>query len=484
VRSKTDGSWIITASRRVDGADGSFAGIVVATISLDMFRQAYEKIHVGQQGSVTLLYGDGIIVVRAPFRESDIGRNVSGSAWLRDLPKLATPAAVEFTSVLDGIYRLGAAQRVPDQPLVLLVARDRHDVLAGWRRDVTGQLLILAVAVGVLAFVGGCIAVLVREKLKAEALYRLVSDHSSDAIVCMSPNGRWRYVSPAFLGLTGYPANELREMRWNDLVHPDDRAVVQDALSGLETGSGQAVCTYRHICRNGQAVWVEARAKTVADDNGAELVVNIRDIRERRAVEEQLSRANAELMALSMTDGLTGLANRRRFDQRLAIEIGRAAAERHDLALLLIDIDHFKFYNDGYGHPAGDYALQTVARCLDGVIHRPDDLVARYGGEEFVSILPDTHAAGASHVAERIRAAIHDAAITHAGSPTGFVTVSIGIAAARPGDAAALDRLVLDADAALYCAKRGGRDQVIVAGMRDGEPSRAGAPSAEHGELH
>lgn len=176
----------------------------------------------------------------------------------------------------------------------------------------------------------------------------------------------------------------------------------------------------------------------------------------------QLARAHDALRDLAERDGLTGLFNRRRFDQALHVEVLRATREHHALSLLLVDVDHFKHFNDTHGHLAGDDCLRTVARGIGSAVGRPADLVARYGGEEFAVLLPGTDAAGAMQVAEHIR-------ITVAGSTNGHgpaVTVSIGAATVWPQPGGNDQDLIAAADGALYAAKAAGRDRVAPANQR------------------
>lgn len=178
---------------------------------------------------------------------------------------------------------------------------------------------------------------------------------------------------------------------------------------------------------------------------------------------EELSRAVELLAKLSAEDALTQIANRREFEHRLAIEWGRARRDERSLAVIMIDVDCFKNYNDHYGHPAGDACLQRIAAKLSAVPQRSSDLVARFGGEEFVVLLPDTVVEDAVTLAERMRQAIVDLQIPHAASRVApGVTASFGVAAMQPAGYAQSGELIAAADAALYKAKANGRNQLAV----------------------
>jgi diguanylate cyclase (GGDEF)-like protein len=178
---------------------------------------------------------------------------------------------------------------------------------------------------------------------------------------------------------------------------------------------------------------------------------------------EDLGALNLQLESLAATDALTGIPNRRSFDLFLVREWRRAQREETSLGLLMLDVDHFKSFNDRYGHPAGDACLARVAAAVVTAVRRPGDTVARYGGEEFVAILPGTELEGAIYVAERVRLAVTALNIEHAGSPWGFVTVSIGAAVIMPRLSEAPEALVNGADSALYGAKHAGRNHVATA---------------------
>lgn len=176
---------------------------------------------------------------------------------------------------------------------------------------------------------------------------------------------------------------------------------------------------------------------------------------------QEVQRLNDALADLARRDSLTGLANRRAFDEALAHEWDRARRVQQPLALLMIDVDHFKAYNDHLGHPAGDACLTRLAGALTSMVRRPADLVARYGGEEFVMLLPDTDEAGARALAQRLLQAVDALDMPHPASGVGScVTVSIGAAVARPDGFTERGHLVSRADTALYEAKNGGRHRV------------------------
>lgn len=184
---------------------------------------------------------------------------------------------------------------------------------------------------------------------------------------------------------------------------------------------------------------------------------NANTLKHRVKVHQTLKKQSDLLRSLAFMDGLTGLYNRRYFDQNLQRKLASCKRNTCSLALLLIDIDHFKYFNDRYGHLAGDDALRQVARALSECCQRPDDLVARYGGEEFVAILPNTSTDGAINVARTMLEKLRSLSIIHQDSESGFVTASIGIALATPVTGYEID-ITDRADKQLYLTKQQGRN--------------------------
>ncbi|WP_022851827.1 diguanylate cyclase [Limisalsivibrio acetivorans] len=182
----------------------------------------------------------------------------------------------------------------------------------------------------------------------------------------------------------------------------------------------------------------------------------------RKARERELEELTRKLEKLSNLDGLTGVANRRSFDDFFEEEWLRGLRSQTPISLLMIDIDHFKLFNDTYGHMQGDVCLKRVAGAINKAIKRPGDFVARYGGEEFVAILPDTSLEGACHIADLIMDYVEELKIEHEKSTTNdFITVSIGVSSITPHRSISRDTLINTADSALYRAKEAGRGRIL-----------------------
>jgi diguanylate cyclase (GGDEF)-like protein len=343
-----NGDASIAISRRILAPDGRFGGVVIGALRLVYFQKLFEKLNLGPGGSVTLIGGDGRLIARYPFLETDFGRDMSNSATFRRFA--AAPQGSFAGTSSYRIKRLYTYRHVGDLPLILSVALSVDEIYSDWWR----KALIVAVILVVLC------------------------------------------------------------------------------------GANVALC-----------------------------LLFRREILRRLAAESALLEAADRLSVIAATDGLTGLANRRAFDAGLRVEWKRAIRAETPIALLMLDVDYFKLYNDGYGHQEGDRALQTIATCILQNIRRPGDLGARYGGEEFVALLPDTDWAGAITVAEGIRSAVEGLGIPHAGCPSGQLTVSVGVAVVRPLLGEAEDLMVKEADQALYDAKHAGRNRLSTAGRGD-----------------
>lgn len=281
------------------------------------------------------------------------------------------------------------------------------------------------------------------------------------------PERRWW--SPRFYELIGCTPDDLTPTEDNlkDMLHPDDRERVWKLGSQQLDQSDLMDLDFRFRTRHRGYRWFNSRARAERDASGrlVRLAGSLTDIHDKRVAEEALHAAQAELTRLAYRDTLTDLYNRRYFDEHFQREWERARRSRQPLALLLLDLDHFKSYNDRYGHPAGDTCLVEFAHLLARCATRPADIVARLGGEEFGLVLPETSALGGVEVAQRLQMLLRHTAIPHEGSPKGIMTFSAGVAAIEAPDGPGPAELFEQADRALYEVKRRGRDNILRHGQ-------------------
>jgi diguanylate cyclase (GGDEF)-like protein/PAS domain S-box-containing protein len=312
----------------------------------------------------------------------------------------------------------------------------------------------------------------------SEARFRLLTETSRDVILLSDRAGQHIYVSPAVTEMLGWLPDRLISKTYDDIVHPDDQEMVARLLDNCRTGGSKAA-VYRCRKLDGSYLWVETTIRLYSDPVSGQsigLVSVMRDVSGRKAAEEELRAAYKKVEALATVDGLTGVANRRRLDEILAKEWRRASRDRSCISLLMFDVDHFKAYNDIYGHQGGDDCLRQIAQAAMEVVRRPGDLMARYGGEEFAVILPNTDARGCYEIAEEIRVSIAQRGLPHRGNLHEIVTVSVGCATIIPVSTTGSAGIIEAADKALYRAKKAGRNQVQSARVK-GEEEAGSDPS-------
>ncbi|MET1115921.1 MAG: sensor domain-containing diguanylate cyclase [Comamonas sp.] len=352
VKSRSTGDWIVPVSKRIDDADGRFAGVLLATIRVDYILKLLNGFDIGASGAMSLSLADGTIVLRRPYAIEDLGRLIPNDPLMAAVHS-ARAGMARIISPIDGIKRLAVFEHLPNNPLFVTIALSEQEILSQWRDAAQVQLasvLLMVLVIGLST----------------------------------------RYV--------------IKSMK---LRQASDRAL--------------------------------------------------------RAAHEQIVQTNAQLAHLAEHDGLTGILNRRAFDARFEEILGQSRRYRRPVSIVLFDVDHFKAYNDQYGHPAGDECLRLVAASLATALRRPGDVLARYGGEEFIVILPDTAADGAREVANAARQEVERLALRHIASEQGIVTVSGGVASATLGAAdLTAGAFIETADKALYRAKNAGRNRVVV----------------------
>jgi diguanylate cyclase (GGDEF)-like protein/PAS domain S-box-containing protein len=317
-----------------------------------------------------------------------------------------------------------------------------------------------------------CISVVLEQQKATErklqeivSLHTLVSENSRDVIVVADFDGNRSFVSAAAQSMGGWKPEDIIEFTGLQLVHPDDLHRAKTAVDELRSGNEGAMVECRVRKADGEYLWVEAALRLIHDPvTGlpSGILNTVRDISERKRSEQQLREAYRAVEAMSLTDVLTGLANRRRFDRYLGTEWRRSMRDSKPLSLLMLDVDLFKAYNDTYGHQHGDSCLKQIAEACMDVVSRPGDLVARFGGEEFVVALPNTESEGAMQVADKICESLRSRRLPHTGSPFGIITISIGCATLIPPAEKFAADLIAMADHALYTAKHNGRNQVCL----------------------
>lgn len=298
---------------------------------------------------------------------------------------------------------------------------------------------------------------------ESEARLRTVTNFAYNWEYWVGPDGKYRYISPSCERITGYSAQEFLENPnlLEEITHPDDQEMLRNHQAEEMRKQDVSSISFRIITRQGHEEWIGHVCQPIYDEQGQWLGrrVSSRLITKFKLAEETLKEANLILQQLATLDGLTQVANRRRFDIYLDNEWRRSIQEKEPITLLLSDIDYFKRFNDTYGHQAGDDCLYKVAQTINRTIRQPTDLVARYGGEEFAIVLPNTDLAEAQQIAILIQQAIALLKIEHRQSEVSeYVTLSIGLSTVVPKARMAPETLIHLADQALYGAKNRGRN--------------------------
>ena len=291
---------------------------------------------------------------------------------------------------------------------------------------------------------------------QAERL-RTIVNNMAEGLLIIEADGRIQFTNPACDKYLGYPANELSGKTIADLLNP---MVAQEYLDYFERYAAAPESAHSHGTReviirhsNGSSVCMDLTLTPMYLREPL-FIGLLHDITHHKLSEDALQRA-------AMVDPLTKIANRRHFDTFLEKEWQRAIRSGLPLSLVVMDVDHFKLYNDTLGHAAGDVCLQQVAQAIHSHALRPTDLAARYGGEEFVLLFAETDSDSAYLLAESIRAHVESLQLPHPRSPTSpWITVSIGVSTIRPGQLDNIESLFVAADRAMYAAKEGGRNQV------------------------
>jgi diguanylate cyclase (GGDEF)-like protein/PAS domain S-box-containing protein len=288
---------------------------------------------------------------------------------------------------------------------------------------------------------------IVARRAKADLRARRFFDLSQDMLCTANMDGYFVELNSAWGDCLGYSDEELRAQPFSELVHPDDRERTETEAAGLFRGDAAVGFENRYLARDGSWRWLRWSSTLAADESL--IYARATDVTALKRVESERENLLTEVAVLARSDALTGLPNRRGLDEQLPREMARARRAESDLCLAIVDIDHFKAYNDANGHLAGDAILRECAVAWDGVL-RGADTIVRFGGEEFLVVLPDCPLEQGAETVERLREAT-----------PGGLTCSAGLACWDYAEST--DELVDRADSALYRAKAAGRDQLVQA---------------------
>lgn len=377
------------------------------------------------------------------FRVGFIGLSVA-MALLVPIAVLLTGAGQGPFHAIDNLHAAGAAQSENDVHHALLFCR---------------VFLIITFIVVVM------IAALLHEREQLQRLaqadrdiYEMVARQSGDMAFVADLEGRLVFISPVTAQVLGLGEGALDNFDWRNHVHPGDLGVIDAALQRVRDGEEDVDYLFRAFDADRNELWFENRIRlssATTKDAPRFIVGSTREVTARVLREQQLEK-------MATIDALTGLPNRRQFNEQSRLKWRQAARHGDFLSLYVIDVDFFKAYNDVYGHAQGDKCLRAVAAAIRGTLKRPDDFCARYGGEEFVALLPGAPPVAARDIGEAICAAVRDLHVRHDASEYGIVSVSIGCATVRPAFAEDDGSLFEAADAALYRAKHQGRNRVVA----------------------
>ena len=476
------GRMAILVTKRISKADGSFNGIMLATIDSDYFNDYYAKFELGENAGISLIRSDGLLLTYWPTR--DVARDLSKTALFVTHLKQRDTGYYKIVSPIDGLVKYFGYGQSSQYPLVVAVAITEQELLAQWQAGLVSDIAVAAVLLCSVILLAALLSTQFRFRLSMETVlrereshYRLLADNIADVVILLDRTGNFVFVSPSVRSVLGLDPRALIGKSCFELVHPDDVEAIKHASAQLTDRTATRTAMFRTYRGDGSQAWVEINFKLASraeDHEKIEVVGVLRDVTLRKTMQDELTELNARLAQLATTDGLTGLANRRTLDGFLRQEFARCT----EITVLLFDIDNFKGFNDNLGHQAGDECLKKVAALTALATTGTPALAARYGGEEFAIIMPNVAEADAMLVAEAVRLKVRALWIANPASANGYLSISIGVASRSARTTSDTD-LLGEADLALYEAKHRGRDCTVAGSSLSGETFDG--PAAVHG---
>ena len=466
VRSKAGKDWLLPVSRRIDAPDGSFAGVLLATIRLDHFARFIESFDLRGDTAFYLVHSEGGVLLRYPFWARSVEADLGDREFFQDQGPSKQQGNHEYR-LQSGESRLSGYYYSPDTRVTAIVTRSKSALFHNWvtRSKYPWACLIAAYVVGLGITFRWLRQIRLREigdrKVAArEAEFRLIANASSDVIEKHSMAGIREYVSPAAAILFEQAPETLIGTKVTDGQDEATRTAWISAQLRLQSGSSAETILAQRQRADGSVIWLESVLSCVRSENGAPadgIVVVTRDVTRQET-------AKRELDTLAVTDELTGLFNKRYFSQHLQTVLSESPGA--PVSLLLLDLDRFKQFNDTYGHLPGDNCLRDVANAIRSALPESGAVAARFGGEEMAVLLPGFGQAASLLLAEKLRRAVEALKIAHeANAPSGIVTISIGLCVLPKGHSETSETLIVSADQALYEAKSQGRNRIALSAV-------------------
>lgn len=478
------GKSVLALSRHLKSSMGNFQGGVLGVMELETTQRWFDELRLQPGDSVALLDENQVLLTRQPLLVEAIEKPVTSPSIASVLNSNSTEASVAMQWDVDGHERLFGFSKVEGFPFIIAYGFDKVKVLEDWRRRAvelgTGYCILLLLAL--LAAKHQGIILHQREELRAsEAHFRVLAENMGDIVWQIDAQLRFSYVNAADQQMRGFAREEVIGSPIKDNLTPEGQQILEDILrkrrESEQSHKKGRVLKYELPMwhKNGGEVWIEMSSVPIYGNDGKIKGYQGvgRDITGRRLHEAKLLQSQKKLesqlclvaeeksvlLELANRDPLTGLYNRRHLDDALPRELVLAKCEEKQLAIIMLDIDHFKKVNDQHGHAAGDEVLKALAEVLKKGA-REGDLICRYGGEEFMAIMPNMSATQALDRVETWRKQLENMMVIY-GDCKISVTLSAGVAI-FPDHGEDANLLIARADDMLYKSKREGRNQVNV----------------------